>query len=423
MRTCRPRTRRAQERRDRVDDGTGLGIDRLVGLAAACAVGGVACVTVRVALRPVQLPAPDAAGDGVTAPGRASGPVDDRCCPGGVGHRQPARSNRRGTPTAARHDDRRSRRPPRPPAGCRTRVARATIAADPDAPLEVPAGGTAALEWTAYMDGDGEHACQGATLTSEVLLDGEPAGTVTLVAGTLDAAAGPDRRPDDRHPRCGALERLDRRRPGLGRRAGGRRHGRLAAGVRQLGRPAGPGAGLHRHRPDRRHVVRLPGHPAHRPLAHDEPAQRACSHAGPARAPDDRRPDCRARLRRPVTAATARLLEQRVVPVVRPGVRPRPGRPSAVDDHEVDERDRRPARTAPAAGRTLRKASSASTPEHEADDRAERGEDETQVERAASHVRRVPASTWSTLTSAGRQRPHVHHPVEAARRRAAAGRG
>ena len=66
-----------------------------------------------------------------------------------------------------------------------------TIAPTPDTPIEVPAGGTATLAWTAYMDGDGEHACQGATLTSEVLLDGEPAGTVTLVAGTLDQPQPP----------------------------------------------------------------------------------------------------------------------------------------------------------------------------------------------------------------------------------------
>jgi hypothetical protein len=66
-----------------------------------------------------------------------------------------------------------------------------TIAPTPDSPIEVPAGGTATLAWTAYMDGDGEHACQGATLTSEVLLDGEPAGKVVLVAGTLDQPPPP----------------------------------------------------------------------------------------------------------------------------------------------------------------------------------------------------------------------------------------
>ena len=66
-----------------------------------------------------------------------------------------------------------------------------TIPPTPEAPLLVPAAGTATLSWTAYMDGNGDHACQGATLTSEVLLDGEPAGTVTLTAGTLDQPPPP----------------------------------------------------------------------------------------------------------------------------------------------------------------------------------------------------------------------------------------
>jgi hypothetical protein len=66
-----------------------------------------------------------------------------------------------------------------------------TIPPTPEAPLEVPAEGTATLEWTAYMDGTGDDACQGATLTSQVLLDGTPAGTVTLTAGTLDQPPAP----------------------------------------------------------------------------------------------------------------------------------------------------------------------------------------------------------------------------------------
>ena len=66
-----------------------------------------------------------------------------------------------------------------------------TIPPTPEAPLLVPADGTATLRWTAYMDGDGDHECQGATLTSEVLLDGEPAGTVTLTAGSLDQPPPP----------------------------------------------------------------------------------------------------------------------------------------------------------------------------------------------------------------------------------------
>ena len=59
------------------------------------------------------------------------------------------------------------------------------------APLEVPAGGSAVVGWAGYMDGEGEQACQGATLTSRVSLDGEPAGTVTLVAGALEQPPAP----------------------------------------------------------------------------------------------------------------------------------------------------------------------------------------------------------------------------------------
>ncbi len=67
----------------------------------------------------------------------------------------------------------------------------ATFAPTPESPLEVPAGGTAVLGWTAYMDGDGEDACQGARLTSAVVLDGEVAGTVTLTAGELAQPPAP----------------------------------------------------------------------------------------------------------------------------------------------------------------------------------------------------------------------------------------
>ena len=66
-----------------------------------------------------------------------------------------------------------------------------TIPPTPEAPLLVPADGTATLSWTAYMDGDGDHACQGAMLTSEVLLDGETVGVVTLPAGALDQPPPP----------------------------------------------------------------------------------------------------------------------------------------------------------------------------------------------------------------------------------------
>ena len=59
------------------------------------------------------------------------------------------------------------------------------------APVEVPAGGSAVVGWAGYMDGEGEQACQGAILTSLVTLDGEPAGTVTLVAGTLEQPPAP----------------------------------------------------------------------------------------------------------------------------------------------------------------------------------------------------------------------------------------
>jgi hypothetical protein len=66
-----------------------------------------------------------------------------------------------------------------------------TLAPTPEAPLEVPAGGAAVLGWAAYMDGTGDNACQGATLTSDVLLDGERAGTVTVTAGTLEQPPAP----------------------------------------------------------------------------------------------------------------------------------------------------------------------------------------------------------------------------------------
>lgn len=66
-----------------------------------------------------------------------------------------------------------------------------TVAPTPEAPLEVPAGGTAVLGWTAYMDGDGDHACQGSRLTSTVTLDGEAAGAVTLTAGALQQPPPP----------------------------------------------------------------------------------------------------------------------------------------------------------------------------------------------------------------------------------------
>ena len=66
-----------------------------------------------------------------------------------------------------------------------------TVAPTPESPLEVPAGGTAVLGWAGYMDGDGDHECQGATLTSEVVLDGEPAGTITLTAGALGQPSAP----------------------------------------------------------------------------------------------------------------------------------------------------------------------------------------------------------------------------------------
>ncbi len=124
-----------------------------------------------------------------------------------------------------------------------------TIPPTPESPLEVPAGGSATLEWTAYMDGNGDQACQGATLTSQVLLDGVPAGTITLTAGTLDQPPPPTGGPTTSHAGGSALERDRRRRPGLGRRARRRRHGRLAARLRQLGGTPRPRAELHRHRP------------------------------------------------------------------------------------------------------------------------------------------------------------------------------
>lgn len=66
-----------------------------------------------------------------------------------------------------------------------------TVPPTPEAPLEVPAEGSTSVEWTAYMDGTGDHACQGATLTSRVVLDGVDAGTVTVVAGELAPPPAP----------------------------------------------------------------------------------------------------------------------------------------------------------------------------------------------------------------------------------------
>ena len=60
-----------------------------------------------------------------------------------------------------------------------------------ESPLQVPAGGTETVAWTAFMDGTSEQACQGATLTSAVLLDGAQAGTVDLTAGTLEPPPAP----------------------------------------------------------------------------------------------------------------------------------------------------------------------------------------------------------------------------------------
>jgi len=74
-------------------------------------------------------------------------------------------------------------------AGCR--ATGAVLAPTLDVPLDVPALGTAVLGWTAYMDGSGDHACQGATLASAVTLDGRPAGTLTLTAGTLQQPPAP----------------------------------------------------------------------------------------------------------------------------------------------------------------------------------------------------------------------------------------
>jgi hypothetical protein len=70
-------------------------------------------------------------------------------------------------------------------------VLAATVPPTPDAPLEVPAEGTATLEWSAFMDGTAEQACQGEVLRSEVVLDDEPAGEVTVTAGRLAAPEAP----------------------------------------------------------------------------------------------------------------------------------------------------------------------------------------------------------------------------------------
>lgn len=70
-------------------------------------------------------------------------------------------------------------------------VLAATLAPTQESPVEVPAKGTVVLGWTAYMDGEGEQDCQGATLVSRVSLDGQAAGTVTVVAGRLEQPPAP----------------------------------------------------------------------------------------------------------------------------------------------------------------------------------------------------------------------------------------
>ena len=64
------------------------------------------------------------------------------------------------------------------------------------------------------MDGNGDHACQGATLTSEVLLDGEPGGHRHADRRHARPAAAAHRRADHQHARGRALEREHRCRPG-----------------------------------------------------------------------------------------------------------------------------------------------------------------------------------------------------------------
>lgn len=66
-----------------------------------------------------------------------------------------------------------------------------TVAPTPGSPVEVPAGGTAVLGWTGFMDGTGEHSCQGQVLTSEVTVDGERVGAVSVTAGTLGQPPSP----------------------------------------------------------------------------------------------------------------------------------------------------------------------------------------------------------------------------------------
>lgn len=77
--------------------------------------------------------------------------------------------------------------------GCaRTGVVLApTVPPTPEAPVRIRGGGTATLGWTAYMDGTAEQACQGATLTSRVVLDGGATGAVTLTAGVLQPPPAP----------------------------------------------------------------------------------------------------------------------------------------------------------------------------------------------------------------------------------------
>lgn len=71
-----------------------------------------------------------------------------------------------------------------------------TVEVSDVAPLLVPAGGGAGgpvtpLGWTAFLSLDADDACQGATFRSALVLDGQRAGTVTAVAGTLPRPGAP----------------------------------------------------------------------------------------------------------------------------------------------------------------------------------------------------------------------------------------
>lgn len=155
----------------------------LVGIVAAVFAAGVATVT------RVESDGPRPAAAAAVEPLRATGGSEDAVQPGGSVTGVLRITNRASSPRSVSEVV----FGPVTSAQCDTTglVLSPTFPPTPESPLEVPARGEATLELTGYMDGNGDHACQGADLTSEVSLDGEAAGEVSVTAGTLERPPAP----------------------------------------------------------------------------------------------------------------------------------------------------------------------------------------------------------------------------------------